>query len=72
MNDKQFISQAVEVLLQIEAKQLELKDLKDEAKEQGLDVAVLLSVAKAVVKDSVDELNEKAEATQEAINSYRS
>jgi len=72
MNDKQFISQAVEVLLQIEAKQLELKDLKDEAKEQGLDVAVLLSVAKAVCKDSVDELNEKAEATQEAINSYRS
>ncbi len=79
MQSKEFISQAVKVLTEIESQNEVLKglketlnDLKDTAKEQGLNVSSLITVAKAVVSDTVDQLISKSETTLEIIEQYRS
>ncbi len=79
MQSEEFISQAVKVLTEIESQNEVLKglketlnDLKDTAKEQGLNVSSLITVAKAVVSDTVDQLISKSETTLEIIEQYRS
>lgn len=72
MQSKEFISQAVKVLIEIESQNEILKELKDTAKEQGLDVSSLITVAKAVVSNKVDQLISKSETTLEIIEQYRS
>lgn len=72
MQSKEFISQAVKVLIEIESQNEILKELKENAKEQGLDVSSLITVAKAVVSDTVDQLISKSETTLEIIEQYRS
>ena len=72
MQSKEFISQAVKVLIEIESQNEILKQLKDTAKEQGLDVSSLITVAKAVVSNKVDQLISKSETTLEIIEQYRS
>lgn len=72
MQSKEFISQAVKVLIEIESQNEILKELKDNAKEQGLDVSSLITVAKAVVSNKVDQLISKSETTLEIIEQYRS
>ena len=72
MQSKEFISQAVKVLIEIESQNEILKELKDNAKEQGLDVSSLIAVAKAVANNKVDQLISKSETTLEIIEQYRS
>ena len=72
MQAKEFISQAVKVLIEIESQNEILKELKDNAKEQGLDVSSLITVAKAVASNKVDQLISKSETTLEIIEQYRS
>lgn len=72
MQPKEFINQAVKILTQVDSLNEELKYLKDDAKESGLDVASLVAVAKAVVANKVDNLLEKSEKTLEAIEIARS
>ena len=48
------------------------EELKENAKEQGLDVSPLITVAKAVVSNTVDQLISKSETTLEIIEQYRS
>ncbi len=48
-----------------------VKEVKDKAKEAGFDVAVLSAVAKAIVKNKVDDLKKKAEATVHMIEIAR-
>lgn len=72
MQAKEFINQAVKILTQVDSLNEELKYLKDDAKESGLDVASLVAVAKAVVSNKIDELLEKSEKTLEAIEIARS
>ncbi len=72
MQSKEFISQAAKVLIEIESQNEILKELKENAKEQGLDVSSLITVAKAVVSNKVDQLISKSETTLEIIEQYRS
>ena len=72
MQSKEFISQAVKVLIEIDSQNEILKKLKDTAKEQGLDVSSLITVDKAVVSIKVDLLISKSETTLEIIEQYRS
>lgn len=72
MQPKEFINQAVKILTQVDSLNEELKYLKDDAKESGLDVASLVAVAKAVVANKVDDLLSKSEKTLEAIEIARS
>jgi hypothetical protein len=72
MQPKEFINQAVKILTQVDSLNEELKYLKDDAKESGLDVASLVAVAKAVVANKVDDLFSKSEKTLEAIEIARS
>ena len=71
MQSKEFISQAVKVLIEIDSQNEILKQLKENAKEQGLDVSSLITVAKAVVSNKVDQLISKSETTLEIIEQYR-
>ena len=72
MQAKEFINQAVKILTQVDSLNEELKYLKDDAKESGLDVASLVAVAKAVVSNKIDDLLAKSEKTLEAIEIARS
>lgn len=83
MQVKEFVEKAVKILIQIDSikEELkfqidslneELKHLKDDGKESGLDVAILVEVAKAVVANKIDDLLVKSEKTLEAIEIARS
>jgi len=72
MKAKDAISKMVKVLTEIDSLNEELKEIKDEAKESGLNVAVLAAVAKAVVSNKVDELLVKSNETLDAIEVARS
>lgn len=72
MDKKDMIAKMVKVFMEIESQNEILKDLKADAKEAGLNAAVLSQVAKAVVANKVDELKEKSNETLEAIEESRS
>jgi len=72
MQAKEAISKMVKILTEIDSLNEGLKEIKDEAKESGLNVAVLAAVAKAIVSNKVDELLVKSNETLEAIEVARS
>jgi len=72
MNQKDVISALVKIYTQEESLAEEAKEIKTEAKASGFDPAVLSSVAKAIVKNSVDKLIEKSELTLSSIEISRS
>jgi len=72
MQAKEAISKMVKILTEIDSLNEGLKEVKDEAKESGLNVAVLAAVAKAIVSNKVDELKTKSDETLEAIELARS
>jgi len=72
MQAKEAISKLVRILTEIDSLNEGLKEVKDEAKESGLNVAVLAAVAKAIVSNKVDELKTKSDETLEAIEVARS
>lgn len=61
------IGEMVKVLTEIDSLNEQLGDIKDAAKAKGLDPASLVAVAKAIVKNKVDDLREKSEKVLKAI-----
>ena len=72
MQAKEAIAKFVKILTEIDSLNEDLKSIKDEAKESGLNVAVLTAVAKAIVNNKVDDLKEKSNETLDAIELSRS
>ena len=72
MQPKEAIARFVSVMTEIETLNEDLKAIKEEAKESGLNVAVLAAVAKAIVTNKVDELKEKSADMIDAIDLSRS
>lgn len=72
MNQKEAISKLVYIYTQEQSLAEEAKDIKDEAKESGLDPAIVSAVAKAIVKNKVDELKAKSDEILKAIDISRS
>jgi uncharacterized protein (UPF0335 family) len=72
MNQKEAISKLVRIYTQEQSLAEEAKDIKDEAKESGLDPAIVSAVAKAIVKNKVDELKAKSDEILKAIDISRS
>jgi len=64
----EFFKQMVDLYTQLEAFNDTIKAVKQEAKDQGYDAAMLGTVAKAVAVDKVAELLEKSQATAELID----
>ena len=62
-----FIKELVNVLTQIDSLNEQVGIIKDEIKEKGLDASSLVTVAKAIVKNKVDDLREKSEKVLKAI-----
>jgi uncharacterized protein (UPF0335 family) len=72
MNQKEAIEKLVRIYTQEQSLAEEAKDIKDEAKESGLDPAIVSAVAKAIVKNKVDELKAKSDEILKAIDISRS
>lgn len=72
MTEKEIIDELVKLYMQEESISEQVKEIKSEAKEKGYDPSVLSAVAKAVVKNKVDELIEKSEAMVKAVKVARS
>jgi uncharacterized protein (UPF0335 family) len=72
MNQKEAIEKLVRIYIEEQSLAEEAKDIKDEAKESGLDPAILSAVAKAIVKGKVDELKAKSDEILKAIDISRS
>ena len=60
--EKEFIDLMQTELIALEDINENLKALKDEAKEAGFDGTMLVTVAKALVKDKLTELQEKSQS----------
>lgn len=60
-SEKELINDMVEQILEIANLNLNLKSLKDEAKEAGYDGALLATIAKAVATSKQSELAEKSQ-----------
>lgn len=71
MNQKEAIAKLVKLYTEEESLKEAIKEVKDEAKESGLDVTVLASVAKAIVANKVDALIEKSESIIETVKLSR-
>ena len=72
MTQKEYIAKLVKFYNQEESLKEEIAEVKADAKEAGFDPAVLSTVAKAMVKNKVDELLEKSQDTISAVNLARS
>lgn len=72
MNQKEVIAKLVRIYTQEQSLAEEAKDIKDEAKESGLDPSIVSAVAKAIVKNKVDELKAKSDKILKAIDISRS
>lgn len=72
MNQKETIAALVRVYTQEQSLAEEAKEIKDSAKEAGLDASIISAVAKAIVKNKVDELKEKSDEILKAIEVARS
>lgn len=70
--EKETIAALVKLYTEEESISEEVKEIKSNAKDAGFDAAILSAVAKAIVKNKVDELIEKSEATVKAIEVARS
>lgn len=72
MQVREAVSKMVNLLVQIESLNEELKEIKEEAKESGLNPSVLIAVAKATVAGKLEELEDKSESTLKAIAESKS
>ena len=72
MNQKEVIAKLVRIYTEEQSLAEEVKEIKDSAKEAGLDASILSAVAKAIVKGKVDELKEKSDEILKAIEVARS
>jgi uncharacterized protein (UPF0335 family) len=72
MNQKEAISKLVRIYTEEQSLAEEAKEVKDEAKESGLDPSIISAVAKAIVKGKVDDLKEKSDEILKAIEVSRS
>lgn len=72
MNQKEAIAKLVRIYTEEQSLAEEVKEIKDSAKEAGLDASIISAVAKAIVKDKVDELKEKSDEILKAIEVARS
>lgn len=69
---KDFIAKLVKHFTHIESINEEVKDIKDSIKEAGFDPAILSAVAKAIVKDAVNDLLTKSNDIIDAVELARS
>jgi uncharacterized protein (UPF0335 family) len=69
---KELISKMVRVLMEMQSLDEVLKEIKDEAKEAGLNPSVLVAVAKAIANSKVDDLQEKSQELLDTIELTRS
>lgn len=72
MNQKEAIARLVKLYTLEQSLAEEVKEIKDEAKEVGLDPSIISAVAKAIVKDKVDDLKTKSDEIIKAIEVSRS
>jgi uncharacterized protein (UPF0335 family) len=72
MTNKEFVNAVVKLLIEIDSLNDQLKQIKSEAKEQGLDVTALSTVAKAMAFAKTDELVEKSENIIDLVAEIRS
>lgn len=61
MTEKDVIEKFVRLFTEEDSLKEQIKDVADEAKEEGLDVAALKAISKAIVASKVDKLKEKSE-----------
>lgn len=71
-NQKEVIASLTRQFMAQQSIDDEVKSIKEKAKEAGLNVPVLVAVAKAIVNNKVDELKEKSDATLATIQIARS
>ena len=71
-SQKEFIAQLVKHFTHIESITEEVKEIKDSIKEAGFDPASLSAVAKAIVKDAVNDLLTKSNDIIDAVELARS
>ena len=71
-SQKDFIAKLVRLYTQEESLKEEIKEVKDDAKAAELDPVILSTVAKAIVKNNVDEVIQKSEDIIAAIEVARS
>ena len=72
MTEKDCIAKLVKLFTEEESIKESIKEIADEAKSSGLDVAPLKAIAKAIVANKVDELKEKSEALIRLVDVARS
>ena len=72
MNTKEAISSLVKLYMAEQSLAEEIKDIKDVAKDSGLDPAIVSAVAKAIVKNKLDDLKSKSDEILKAIEVSRS
>ena len=70
--EKDYIAKLTNLFMQEESISEEVKELKTEIKDAGFDAVGLAAVAKAIVKNKVDDLREKSEAVVRLIEVSRS
>lgn len=71
MQAKEAIAKLVRLYTEEESLAEMVKEVKDQAKASGLDPAIVSAVAKAIVKNKVDDLIAKSNATLDTINQAR-
>jgi uncharacterized protein (UPF0335 family) len=72
MQSKEAIAKLVRLYTEEQSLAEDVKAVKDEAKDSGLDPAILSAVAKAIVKNKVDDLIAKSNEVLKAIDISRS
>lgn len=72
MEKREAIAKLVKLYTEEQSLTEEIKVIKDEAKESGLNPAILSAVAKAIVNGKVDELKAKSDEIIETIDVARS
>jgi uncharacterized protein (UPF0335 family) len=72
MNKKEAIAKLVRLYTEEQSLSESIKEIKDEAKESGLNPAILSAVAKAIVNNKVDDLKQKSDEIIETIELSRS
>lgn len=72
MEKREAIAKLVKLYTEEQSLAEEIKGIKDEAKESGLNPSILSAVAKAIVNNKVDELKAKSDEIIETIDVARS
>lgn len=72
MQAKDAIAKLVRLYTEEESLSESIKEIKDEAKASGFDPAIVSAVAKAIVKNKVDDLKTKSNTILETIELARS